>query len=103
MSRLVHQFGDMARELGDWGHAIRMLAGRGLVAMRAVASRDRALSATLDQLPSTLAGLRSASNVVSTATDQTAPVFSNLALGQLRAAIQALRPPSGGGQDLLCS
>ena len=103
LGQLVQQFGDMTKEIGDRGQAIQTLADRGIVAMDAVASRDAALAATLDQLPSTLGVLRSASNVLATTTDQTAPVFSSLAtaLDELRPGIKLLGPASTGGIDLL--
>ncbi|MHB8693633.1 MAG: MlaD family protein [Solirubrobacteraceae bacterium] len=103
LSQLIQQFGDMTREIGDRGATIKTLADRGIVAMNAVASRNVALSSTLDELPSTLASLRTTSHVLTTATDQTAPVFSSLAdaLDQLRPGIQQLKPASTGGIDLL--
>lgn len=103
LSQLIQQFGALTREIGGQGQAIQTLADRGIVAVRAVASRDVALSNTLDELPPTLATLRSASGVVSSATDHISPVFSQLAgaITVLRPGIRSLKPASLGGQDLL--
>jgi phospholipid/cholesterol/gamma-HCH transport system substrate-binding protein len=86
-ARLVDQFGKLTQTIGERGAAIRLLADRGGAAMKAVASRDRQLGQTIEELPQTLRTLQRASATIGATSGRSAPVLRNLA-----AAITALRP-----------
>ena len=86
-ARLVDQFGRLTQTIGERGDAIRTLARRGETAMRAVASRDEKLGATIEELPETLRALQSASVTIGETSGRSAPVLRNIA-----SSITALRP-----------
>lgn len=87
IARLVDQFGRLSATVGERGAAIRTIAARGTIAMKAVAGRDQKLGQTIDELPATLQTLRSASATIGSTSGRSAPVLRSLA-----SAITALRP-----------
>jgi len=103
LSRLVDQFGQTMRAIGERGESVQTLARKGRVAMEAVASRDHALRRTLDELPPTLASLRTTSGTIERATGTVAPMFQQLAtaLRELDPGIAALQPAADSGRRLL--
>ncbi|HEX6390543.1 MAG TPA: MlaD family protein [Solirubrobacteraceae bacterium] len=87
ITRLVANLGDLATEIGDRGLALRTLGAQATAAFGAVAGQDRALRATLEQLPSTLNQVRATSGVLRTTTRTATPV-----VGRLATAVDGLRP-----------
>jgi phospholipid/cholesterol/gamma-HCH transport system substrate-binding protein len=70
---LVQQFGDISRSVGDRGAAIRQLAHQGVTTFEAIADRDNSVRAFLDELPPTLAQLRSTTTTLGHVTDRATP------------------------------
>jgi phospholipid/cholesterol/gamma-HCH transport system substrate-binding protein len=103
IARLVDQFGDVTRSLADRGDAIRGLARQGRTTFRAVAARDRALRATLDELPPALAQIRRTSTTLGTETGRAAPVLADLGVvvRRLRPAVDLLEPSARRGRSVL--
>lgn len=102
-SRLVSQLGDIAASIGERGKAIDTIASRGLVGMQAIADRDAALAATLDELPPTLDDVKDITDTIGTVSDTAIPVARNLtaATVDLRPAIDNLRSGALAGRDVL--
>jgi phospholipid/cholesterol/gamma-HCH transport system substrate-binding protein len=103
VSRLVENFGDVMRSIGDRGAAVGETA-RGLRGtFSAVAARDEALGETLDQMPTTLSQVRKTSAVIRSVTGTLAPTLTNLASGVRAAgpAVRLLRPASAEGEGVL--
>lgn len=103
LSRLVDQFGDISRAIGERHTAMRTLTRQGLVTFRAMADRDEAVRAMVDQLPPTLAQVRGTTNTLGTVTGRAAPVLANLALAmrELRPPVRLLRPAALEGRRVL--
>jgi phospholipid/cholesterol/gamma-HCH transport system substrate-binding protein len=103
VARLVDNFGAVARSLADRGAAIHVLAREARVSFEAVASRDDALRATIDALPSALSQVRETSNVLQRVTGQAAPVLHDLArlVDELRPAVDRLEPAARQGSSVL--
>jgi phospholipid/cholesterol/gamma-HCH transport system substrate-binding protein len=103
VARLIENFGDVARAVGDRGTSLRQLA-RGLrVSFESVAARDRAVRAMLDEFPSTLRQVRETSATVRSVTGDAAPVLSNLAAAvrELKPTVDLLKPASEEGRGLV--
>lgn len=103
VSRLIENFGDVMRSIGDRGAAVGETA-RGLRGtFDAIAARDRALGETLEQMPSTLSQVRRTSAVVRSVTGTLAPTLTNLAAAVRTAgpAVKLLRPAAGEGEGIL--
>lgn len=103
VSRLIENFGNVMRSIGDRGAAVSETA-RGLRGtFSAVAARDKALGETLDQMPATLSQVRKTSAVVGSVTGTLAPTLTNLASAVRAAgpAVRLLRPAAGEGEGVL--
>lgn len=103
IARVVRQFGDVSRAIGERGDSMRSLARRARVAMEAVASRDERVRGMLQELPETLRRARSATATLSRVSDQASPVLTDLAAGvrELQPTFAALRPAAQHGRELL--
>jgi phospholipid/cholesterol/gamma-HCH transport system substrate-binding protein len=100
---LVQHVGDIMREIGDRSTAIRQLAQDGTTTFQALADRELALRRTLDELPPSLAQVRSTTGTLSAVAGSTAPMLSNLAAAvrELGPAVHALGPAASAGQGLV--
>ncbi len=94
VAKLVDQVGRVMAAVGERGDAIDTIGSSGLTSLRAIASRDAALAATLGELPNTLERVRTASVTVGAVSGRSAPVVRDLATAtrQLRPAVDALAP-----------
>jgi phospholipid/cholesterol/gamma-HCH transport system substrate-binding protein len=103
VDRLVSELGDVAAAAGERGQSIIQLANSGLTTFRALASENRNLSATIDQLPATLSQVRTTANTLGDVTNTAAPVLANLAttLHDLQPAITSLKPAADEGHTVL--
>jgi phospholipid/cholesterol/gamma-HCH transport system substrate-binding protein len=100
LGRLVANLGGLSAAVGARGTEIRLLADRALTTFDALGSRDQALRALLDQLPSTLAQVRDTTNVLSSVSRVATPVLYNLAatVSEIRPAVQVLAPAAAEGR-----
>ncbi|MCW3016406.1 MAG: hypothetical protein JWO02_3498, partial [Solirubrobacterales bacterium] len=64
VSQLTQQLGDVAAAVGQRQDDVATVAGRGVIAFRAIARQDTALRKTLDTLPPTLASLKDATTAL---------------------------------------
>jgi len=103
IARLVENLGTVSNEIGQRGALIHGLATDALTTFRSVAGEDVAVRATLEQLPSTLRVVRSATGTIGSATGSVAPVFAGLATGlrELKPAIALLQPAGQEGKIVL--
>ena len=103
VSRLVAQLGDLASAVGERGASLMQIGRDGLTTFNAIAARDNALRAFLDQLPSTLAQVRASSLTLNSVTNTAAPVLANLAaaLQELQPAARALTPAAQEGRQVM--
>lgn len=103
VASLVDHLGRVTAAVGERGAAIHQIADRGLVAMTAIADRDRALASTLRELPPTLAEIKSATQTVGNVSDKATPVVANLASAvvDLRPAVQALPRSAKSGRAVI--
>lgn len=100
---LVSELGRVAAAAGRRASSIIQLANDGLASFRAIAAQDSALRAILDDLPSTLARVRTATDTLNRVTDTAAPVLNNLAyaLHDLGPAVATLKPAAHEGQAVV--
>lgn len=105
VAQLVDQLGRVSAAVGERGAAIETIADRGTTALQAIADRDRELSASVRELPSTLTSVRRASATVGAVTGRVAPVVTNLsdAVRRLRPAVRALAPAARDGRAVVAS
>jgi phospholipid/cholesterol/gamma-HCH transport system substrate-binding protein len=103
VDQLVSELGDVASAAGERGSTIIRLAGSGLRTFRTLAAENTHLSATLDQLPSTLSQVRTTANTLNGVTNTAAPVVTKLAttLRDLEPAITSLKPAADEGHVVL--
>ena len=87
VARLIDDFGDVARAVGERRQAVRGLASGLEASFKSIASRHEDLRSILEQMPATLRQVRRTSQIVRAVTGDAAPVLSNLA-----AAVQELDP-----------
>jgi phospholipid/cholesterol/gamma-HCH transport system substrate-binding protein len=102
---LVNQLGSVASAVAERSSAVTVAANSGLAALHAIASRDAALAATLDVLPSALTQVRVTSGTLAAASATATPVVTNLAaaVSQLRPAVAALAPAAATGRRVLAT
>jgi virulence factor Mce-like protein len=103
ITSLVANLGELATEIGDRGTALRTLGAQATAAFGAVAQRDRALRATLEQLPPTLNQLRATSGVLRHTMRTATPVVSRLAtaVNGLRPVVRRLTPAARDGRRVV--
>lgn len=105
VSQLVDQLGRVTAAVGERGVAIETIAERGTTALQAIAERDDELSASIGELPRTLASVRRASTTVGGVSGRVTPVVSELAdaVRRLRPAVDALAPAARDGRSVVAS
>jgi phospholipid/cholesterol/gamma-HCH transport system substrate-binding protein len=103
VSRLVQNLGGVTAAVGQRRADIVVLARQALTSFDAISSRDSALRALLDQLPATLAQVRSTTTTLGAVTRTAAPVLFNLAsaVTELKPAVQLLAPAAVEGRTVL--
>jgi virulence factor Mce-like protein len=103
IGRLVAQLGDVSAAVGQRGADISTLAQGALTTFNAIGSRDVALRQLLDQLPATLAQVRSTTTILGSVTRVAAPVLFNLAAAvqEVRPAVQLLAPAASEGRNVV--
>jgi ABC-type transporter Mla subunit MlaD len=96
-------WGQCPSAAGPADGTLERLAQSGQTAFTAISSRDDALRATLQQLPSTLVQVRSAADTLGSTSVAASPVVENLAQAAhgLRPAIADLAPAAREGRSLL--
>jgi phospholipid/cholesterol/gamma-HCH transport system substrate-binding protein len=101
--QVIDRLGRISAAIGEREAAIRQIADRGLVALQALASRDAALGATLEVLPSTLRQVHSTSDLLRSTARAANPVVGNLAgaMRDLRPALTDLAPAASSGRALV--
>jgi phospholipid/cholesterol/gamma-HCH transport system substrate-binding protein len=100
---LIRQLGHVTAAVGERDGAITDIGQHGLVALRAVAGRDRALRSTLDELPPLLSTVRRTMGTVDATSRTATPVVANLtaSVRDLRPAVRVLSPAARTGQAVL--
>lgn len=100
---LIRQLGHVTAAVGERDSAITEIGRQGLVALRAVAGRDRALRSTLDELPTLLTNARTTMGTVDATSRTATPVVADLtaAVRDLRPAARALSPAAGTARAVL--
>jgi phospholipid/cholesterol/gamma-HCH transport system substrate-binding protein len=103
VARLVDEFGRLADSVADRGTAIQTLARQSRVTAEAVADRDQALRATLQELPSSLRQVRKTTRLLGQVTGETAPVITDVAalVRDSRPVITRLEPATTGARSVL--
>ena len=101
VASLVDRLGRVSAAVGERGEAVRVTASRGLVALRALAARDSALTATLRELPATLRQVRGTSGRLRSTSAVATPVVRNLAgaVHDLRPTLTSLEPAARIGRS----
>lgn len=102
-ARLVQQLGDVTASIGQRDQAITTLADRGLTALTALRRSDRALEATIDELPDTLRDVQRTSGVVRSTSGVATPVVdeASKALVALRPTVARLPAATADGRALM--
>lgn len=105
LAQLIDQGGRVLAAVGRRGNQLQHLIRSMDATSRAVASRDDALRATIDELPSTLTQVRGTLGRVTTLAKKTTPVSDDLAraAGALRPVIADLRPTAADARRLVRS
>lgn len=100
---LIDHVGRLTAAVSERSGAIRSVADRGLVAMRALASRDDELARTLEVLPSTLRQVERTSGTLGRTSTIAAPVVADLAttVRDLRPAVEDLQPAAATGRRVV--
>ena len=103
LARLVRSLGSITNAVGERGAAVARLARQSRATFEALAKRDDAMRAMADELPSTVRQVRRSSGVLRSVSRQATPVIGRLAgaVGDLRPAVQRLRPAAVHGRALL--
>lgn len=103
VSRLVQQLGNVTAAIGEREAAIATVGSKGLVSLRAIAAKDKALGRLIDELPATLAQVRRTSGTVGRVTDTATPVLTSLAdaVRGVRPAVRSLRPAAEEGRGVV--
>lgn len=78
VAQLVRRLGELTAAVGERGAAISQIGGRGLISMRALASRDRALAALLHELPTTLRNVDRTTALMKDVSRSATPVVTDL-------------------------
>lgn len=102
-SRLIDQLGNVAGAIGQRDAAITTIGNQGLQSMTALRSRDEALREIIEQLPSTLRSVRSASSTVGRVSAVARPVVDDatVALTALQPAVGRLQPAAEAGRGVV--
>lgn len=102
-ARLVDGFGSVAQAIGERGASIRLLAHQGRVTAESLARRNRAMTATLDELPATLVQVRNTTTTLRSVTGSAAPVIEATAtvLRDLQPTVKLLRPAASEGHAVV--
>lgn len=103
IARLVRQLGDLSQSVGERGESIKALAQQGRTTFTALAQRDDAVRALLDQVPNTMVQLRKTTNLLRSTSDTAAPVVANAAaaLREVRPAVRRLAPAAQEGRRVV--
>jgi virulence factor Mce-like protein len=103
IGRLVTNLGDVSDAVGQRGTDIALLARQALRSFDAIGSRDQALRRLIEQLPATLAQVRSTTGIVSSVSRVATPVLYNLAsaVTQIRPAVRLLAPAAQEGRAVV--
>ncbi|MCW2966537.1 MAG: hypothetical protein JWM71_309 [Solirubrobacteraceae bacterium] len=103
VANLVAQLGRLTAGVGEREEAIRTIADRGLVSVRAIAEKDQSLRRLLDDLPQTLTQVRSTSATVGEVSGKASPVLRDLsaAVREVRPAVRSLEPAAQEGRDVV--
>jgi phospholipid/cholesterol/gamma-HCH transport system substrate-binding protein len=97
---LIDDFGRVMAALGDREQDIRLLARQGKLAAEAVASRDRQLGETLEELPATVRQVRGTATRLASFSHLATPVLGDMriAFEDLAPAVRVLRPAAAAGR-----
>jgi phospholipid/cholesterol/gamma-HCH transport system substrate-binding protein len=100
---IVQNLGAVMNAVGQRTQAVEQFAHGARLTFQAIAARDVALRATLDQLPSALRSFRNATDSIGANTPQIAPVLTALAgaVSAVSPAIHRLAPAARSGIDLV--
>jgi phospholipid/cholesterol/gamma-HCH transport system substrate-binding protein len=100
---LVRRLWQLTAGVGERDAAIRTVAEQGLQSVRAIGDKDASMRRLLDELPATLAQVRSTSQTVGSVTDQASPVLDNLAAAvrEVRPAVRSLQPAAQEGRGIV--
>lgn len=100
---VVDRLGRLFSALGERSEAIRVIARDGFTAVRALASRDRAMRRVLDELPPTVEQVRTSSDTLASVSQTATPVVGELAkaVAELRPAVNRLLPALQEGRAVV--
>jgi phospholipid/cholesterol/gamma-HCH transport system substrate-binding protein len=100
---LVGNLGDVAGAIGARSASIGQFAQGLDTTAHALAARDSAMRALIDQIPPTLSQVKTTSQVLSATSTNIGPVLGNLGrwLGDVRPSVQILRPAASEGSAVL--
>jgi phospholipid/cholesterol/gamma-HCH transport system substrate-binding protein len=103
MGDLIANLGDIGQAVGRRGADIQSLSHDALATFQAMAARDQAMRAFLDQLPPLLAQVHQTSDTLDSFTRASAPVLYNVAgvVAAVRPAVQRLAPAAQEGRTVL--